>query len=90
MKIPNPLLVCVLVIGLCAAGSAQAFCFLKGKNSARGMSHYTYPLPPVAFAPTRYYAYPYSVPPFDAGQVQPDYIPVQQEDSLLIRDRGTR
>ena len=75
-------LLCALAAGLCVAGSAQAFCFLKGKNSARGMNHYMYQLPPIAFAPSRYHAYPYSMLPASTQPVQPDYLYMQQESNL--------
>ena len=76
-------LVCALAAGLCVAGSAQAFCFLKGKNSARGMDHYMYQLPPIAFAPSRYYAHPYSRLPAGTQPVQPTRPYSQQESNLL-------
>lgn len=53
-------LICALAAGLCVAGSAQAFCFMKGNNNARGLNHYNYPLPPIAFTQSQYYGYPYS------------------------------
>ena len=76
-------LVCALAAGLCVAGSAQAFCFMKGNNNARGQNHYNYPLPPIAFAPSRYYAYPYSTLPAGTQPVQPTYLYMQQESNLL-------
>ena len=90
MKIYKVFLVCVLTTGLCVAGSAQAFCFLKGKNSARGMNHYLYQLPPIDYVPIRYSTHPYSALPVNAGQVQPNYIAVPLKDSLLIRGQGIR
>ncbi len=84
MTIHKLLTVCLLAAGLCLAGSAQAFCFMKGKQSARGMDHYSYPLPPIALAPSRFHAYPYGVLPTKVRQVHSGYLPAQQ-DSLLIR-----
>ena len=84
MTIGKSFLVCALAAGLCVAGSAQAFCFLKGNNNnARGLNYYNQPLPPLAFAPSRYYAYPHSMLPAGTQPVQPTYPYMQQESNLL-------
>lgn len=83
MTTARSILVCALAAGLCVAGSAQAFCFMKGNNNARGLNYYHHPLPPIAFAPFRYYAHPYSMLPAGTQPVRPTNLHMQQESNLL-------
>ena len=77
-------LVFTLAAGLCVAGSAQAFCFMKGNNNnTRGLNYYNHPLPPIAFTPSRYYAHPYSMLPAGMQSIQPTNLYIQQESNQL-------
>ena len=59
MKTINRVLAVSLITALCIPAGAQAFCFLKNKNSNnRAYSTYNFPPPAVSYRPA--YAYPRS------------------------------
>ena len=90
MKTARTILVLSLATGLCASAAVQAFCFNKGKHTARAHHFYNYPMPAIGFTPSQAYAYPYgSVTAGDHyGRIRPVEMPEPPESPQNGRIEG--
>jgi hypothetical protein len=82
MKTTRVCLVFLLLSGLLAMGTAQAFCFSIGNKHSRFNGYNSYPIPAVGFTPQ---SYPYSampVTPWYDGNGKLVSAPEEQDNGL--------